>query len=121
MIKLNSVLLGKWGEAEAAKYLRNKKYKIIGANYKTRFGEIDIIAENKKYIVFVEVKLRKSSEYAEAFEFVTEKKQSRIRTTAEAWLAQNDTDKCVRFDVIEIYAPHGVNGECILNHIEEAF
>ncbi len=120
-MKQSSVLLGKWGEAESAKYLRKRKYKIIAMNYKTRFGEIDIIAENKLCIVFVEVKLRKSADFAEALEFVTVKKQERIKTTAEIWLSQNDTDKCVRFDVIEIYAPNGACGEYTLKHIEEAF
>ncbi len=120
-MKVSTSLLGRWGEAESAKYLRKKRYKIIAMNYKTRFGEIDIIAENKGCIIFVEVKLRKSADFAEAHEFVTAKKQERIRTTAEIWLSQNDTDKCVRFDVIEIYAPNGANGEYKINHIEEAF
>ncbi len=120
-MSLNSGLLGKWGEAEAAKYLRKKKYKIVSMNYKTRFGEIDIIAENKKSVVFVEVKLRKNAEFADAREFVTAKKQERIRTTAEIWLSQNDTNKYIRFDVIEIYAPLGADREYTLNHIEDAF
>ncbi len=120
-MSLSSGLLGKWGEAEAAKYLRKKKYKIVCVNYRTRFGEIDIIAENKKSVVFVEVKLRKTAKFAEAREFVTVKKQEKIRTTAQIWLSQNDTKKYVRFDVIEIYAPFGADGEYTLNHIEDAF
>ena len=118
---MKSTLLGSWGEAKAAEYLRKKKYSIVAANFRTRFGEIDIIAENKKYIVFVEVKLRKSDEFAKAYEFVPHAKQSKIKSAATSWLSYNETEKSVRFDVIEIYAPDGACGKYKINHIEEAF
>ena len=57
-----SDLLGRWGEGIAAEYLRRKRYTIAAANYRCRFGEIDLIAENRKYLIFVEVKLRKNGE-----------------------------------------------------------
>ena len=63
-------LTGAWGESVAAQYLVKKKFQIIATNFRCRFGEIDIIAANKKYLVFVEVKLRKSSKFANASEFV---------------------------------------------------
>ena len=53
-------LLGAWGETLAAQYLRKKWYRIVAANYRCRFGEIDLIAKNRRYLVFVEVKLRKN-------------------------------------------------------------
>ena len=53
-------LTGAWGEAIAAEYLRKKKYKIIARGYRSRFGEIDLIAQNRKFLVFVEVKLRRT-------------------------------------------------------------
>ena len=81
-------LLGPWGESLAAEYLRKKHYELVGVNYRCRFGEIDIIAENKKYLVFVEVKLRKSAKFAEAMEFVDRRKQERLRQTAAMYLAQ---------------------------------
>ena len=56
-----SKLLGAWGEATAAEYLRKKRYKILANGYHSRFGEIDLIAADRKYLIFVEVKLRKSS------------------------------------------------------------
>ena len=59
-----SNLLGAWGEALAAEYLRKKRYKILAAGYRCRFGEIDLIAANRTYLVFVEVKLRKSPDFA---------------------------------------------------------
>ena len=72
-----SDLLGAWGEAAAAEYLRKKHYKIVAANFRCRMGEIDLVAENRRYIVFVEVKLRKSADFAQAREFVTAEKQRR--------------------------------------------
>ena len=113
---------GAWGEKLAAKYLRKKRYKLITANYKSRFGEIDLIVSNKEYLVFVEVKLRKSSGFARAAEFVDFRKQNRLRLTAEYYLASYPTELQPRFDVIEIYAPDGVqtkNPE--IYHWEDAF
>ena len=114
-------LLGRWGEAQAAEYLRKKKYKITGMNYSCRFGEVDIIAEDRKYIAFVEVKLRKNANFAQAREFVTVSKQEKVKAAASMYLAANETDRQPRFDVIEIYAPHGADGEISINHIENAF
>lgn len=118
---MSTLLLGKWGEAKAAEYLRKKKYTIIGANFRTRAGEIDLIAENKKFVVFVEVKLRKNADFGRASEFVNLQKQRKIITTAKFWLSKYSTEKVVRFDVIEIYAPDGMTDNFTLNHIENAF
>ncbi len=71
-------LTGAWGEALAAEYLRGKRYQILAAGYRSRFGEIDLIAANRKYLVFVEVKLRKNSNFAQAMEFVDSAKQNRL-------------------------------------------
>ena len=115
-------LTGRWGEEQAAAFLRRKGYKIIGMNYACRMGEIDIIARNRKFIVFAEVKLRKSAAFAEAREFVTAAKQERIKTTAAMWLSENETALQPRFDVIEIYAPEGMETKRpVINHLEDAF
>ena len=115
-------LLGAWGEALAAEYLRKKHYKILASGYRCRFGEIDLIAENRKYLVFVEVKLRKSSDYAQAMEYVDARKQERLRTTASMYLSQNPTKLLSRFDVIEIYAPDGMQTRHPqINHLADAF
>lgn len=117
-----SSLLGAWGEALAADYLRRKHYKIIATNYRCRVGEIDIIAANREYLAFVEVKLRKNADFAEAREFVTYSKQNRIRSTAALYLAWNPTELQPRFDVIEIYAPQGMETQKpVINHLEDAF
>lgn len=112
-------LLGRWGEQAAADYLKKQKYKITGRNYACRFGELDLIAENKSYIVFVEVKLRKNAAFAEAKEFVTAAKRRKVIAAARHWLALNPTEKQPRFDVIEIYGADGKIER--LNHIENAF
>lgn len=115
-------LSGAWGEAIAAEYLRKKHYKIISTNYRSRFGEIDLIAVNKKYLVFVEVKTRKSADFAMAREFVGFSKQNRLRATAEIYLSAFPTSLQPRFDVIEIYAPQGVEtADPQINHMEGAF
>lgn len=114
--------MGAWGEAKAAEYLKKKHYKILSTGYRSRFGEIDIVASNKKYLVFAEVKLRKSDSFAQAREFVDSYKQNRLRTTAAMYLSEHPTQLQPRFDVIEIYAPQGT--ETItpqINHIEDAF
>lgn len=119
---MESKLKGRFGEQAAANYLKKRNYKIVGLNYACRFGEIDIIAADRQYIVFVEVKLRKDGSFAEAREFVTAAKQARIKKTALLWLSQNKTEKQPRFDVVEIYAPEGEHsGEIHINHIENAF
>ncbi len=115
-------IIGAWGEALAAEYLLKKNYKLLATGYRCRFGEIDLIAANKKNLVFVEVKLRKNNRFADAMEFVDYHKQNRIRTTAEVYLSQNETDLQPRFDVIEIYAPEGVNTKRPeIHHLEDAF
>lgn len=117
-----SDLLGRWGEGIAAEYLRKKRYTIVAANYRCRFGEIDLIAENRQFLVFVEVKLRKSAAFAEAMEFVDRRKQERLKETAAIYLSQNETQKQPRFDVIEIYAPEGTQArKPTVRHWEDAF
>ena len=100
-------LLGAFGEAKAAEYLRKKGYSIRAMNYRTRLGEIDIIASHRGYLAFCEVKLRRNDRFAKAREFVTPQKQKRVIAAAMQYLAQNPTREQPRFDVIEVYAPQG--------------
>ena len=115
-------LSGAWGEALAAEYLRKKRYALVAAGYRCRFGEIDLIVKNRRYLVFVEVKTRKSSQFARGSDYVDRHKRDRLRITASMYLSQNPTELQPRFDVIEIYAPEGpatVRPE--INHLEDAF
>ena len=115
-------LVGAWGEALAAEYLRKKRYQIVAANFRTRIGEIDLIATNRRYLIFVEVKLRKNADFAMAREFVDYRKQAKIRSTAQLYLAYHPTRLQPRFDVIEIYAPEGMETRSpVINHLEDAF
>lgn len=115
-------IVGAWGESLAAAYLQKKKYKILASGYRCRFGEIDLIVADKKNLVFVEVKLRKTNSFADAKDFVDHHKQNRLRTTAELYLSQNPTELVTRFDVIEIYAPQGVDTlKPKIHHLEDAF
>lgn len=114
--------MGAWGEALAAEYLRKKRYQIVAANFRTRIGEIDLIATNRHYLIFVEVKLRKNADFAMAREFVDYRKQAKIRSTAQLYLAYHPTRLQPRFDVIEIYAPEGMETRSpVINHLEDAF
>lgn len=117
-----SGLLGAWGESLTADYLRKKGYKIIASNYRCRYGEIDMIARTRQHIVFVEVKLRRDDRFAEAREFVDFHKQARIKATAGYYLSCNDLDLPVRFDVVEVYAPEGIQTKNpVIHHLEDAF
>ena len=117
-----SKITGAWGEATAADYLRRKHYEIVAAGYRCRFGEIDLIVQNRKFLVFVEVKLRKNNNFAAAREYVDRSKQDRIRMTASLYLSQNPTKLQPRFDVIEIYVQEadGMHAPKII-HLEDAF
>jgi putative endonuclease len=117
-----SRLRGRWGEEQAAGYLRRKGFQVTDVNWKCRFGEIDLIAEDGVYLCFVEVKLRKTAAYGSAAAFVDWRKQQRLRTAAELYLAGHPTGLQPRFDVIEIYAPQGTDTENPgIFHLENAF
>lgn len=115
-------LTGAWGEAVAAQYLRKKHYRILASGYRCRFGEVDLIAQCRTHLVFVEVKLRKNGSFAQAREFVDNKKQQRLRLTASLYLSQHPSPLPARFDVIEIYAPEGTaTARPEIDHVEDAF
>ncbi len=121
---MNKKLLGAFGEAYAAEYLRKKRYKILGMNYRCKKGEIDIIAGDHKQTVFAEVKLRKSKTYAEAKDYVYSIKQRKIKLAAENWLYENKNtadDAFCRFDVIEIYVDESGSEVTEINHLKDAF
>lgn len=106
----------------AWEYLRKKGYKLEASGYRCRFGEIDLIVCDRRYLVFVEVKLRKSRSFAQAMEYVDSRKQNRLRATASLYLADRDTNLQPRFDVIEIYAPEGTaTKKPQIHHMEDAF
>ncbi len=103
------------GETLAQKYLKKMGYKIIECNYSNLIGEIDIIAKQKEYFVFIEVKARGTYAFGRPCEAVTPYKQNKIRKVAQIYIKQHRIFNApCRFDVIEVL------GEKI-NHIENAF
>lgn len=112
--------VGLKGESIAQDYLSKKGIIPILSNYKSRYGEIDIIAQDENYIIFVEVKTRKKHAVVSGRESVSGKKQERIIKTACMFMQERCIKKQPRFDVIEI--KNDYKGNCInINHIESAF
>lgn len=111
--------IGALGEIEASRYLRYHGYLILSANYRCKFGEIDLIAEDKKYICFVEVKTRSENMMFAPSDAVDTEKRRKIISSAELYLSKYGRKRQPRFDIIEVYFK---NGEPVkLNHIENAF
>lgn len=97
-------VLGKLGEKAAQEYIKSYGYKIIDVNFKNRYGEIDIIAKDKEFIVFIEVKSRTSIKYGLPCEAVNYTKQNKIKNTALYFIQNNKIRfSKMRFDVIEVY------------------
>ena len=116
--------IGNIGEALAAKHLRKSGYKIIKKNYVALGNEIDIIAENKSTVAFVEVKTRTVGHVGKIelrpASSVTREKQRKIISTAKYFLGSKNNQKRVSLDIIEVY----LNEDKSLNkimHIENAF
>lgn len=114
--------LGRWGERLALDHLKSRHYELLATGFASRFGEIDLIVQDQRYIAFVEVKLRKSDRFGQGREYVDRRKQERLRKTAAMYLAQNPNRRQPRFDVIEIYAPEGIHTKNpVIHHLEDAF
>ena len=115
-------LLGDFGEDQACRFLKMHRYRILERNFSCRMGEVDVIARTGRFIVFVEVKLRKNADFGEAKEFVTPAKQRRVIAAAEYWLMKHPTELQPRFDVIEVYAPEGLQTKHpAIQHTEDAY
>ena len=99
---MNTRELGALGENIASGFLQTNGIQIVMRNYFTNFGEIDIIGIEKKTIIFIEVKLRKSVKYGKPIESINLKKMERIRKSADVFLSNNVSfnDYDCRFDVI---------------------
>lgn len=116
---MDSHLLGRHGEIIASRYLRRHGYDIVSAHYNCRLGEIDLIAEDRKYICFVEVKTRSENMKYSPADAVDFFKRNKIIAASQLYLKENQSDKQPRFDIIEVYFEN--NEPVRLNHIEGAF
>lgn len=109
---------GRLGEALVGQYLEDRGWTILARNYRSRYGEIDLIAENGVFLAFVEVKLRKAGGTILGREAVDLRKQDRLRKTALVYLAQQETSFQPRFDVAEV--EDGPSGP-VITYLENAF
>jgi len=114
---MNSI--GRKGEDIASQFLRKKGYKIIGRNYKTNLGEIDIIAKDADTIVFIEVKTRADNSFAHPFESVHAKKRQKLKNLALLYMKKQKKEFPARFDVLSIVLK--ANGPHEIEHIKDAF
>ena len=111
---------GMQGEALVACYLRERGYQLAAHGYRSRYGEIDLIAWDGDVLCFVEVKTRTNLDMALPREYVTPQKQNKLRKTARMYLAEKRLDCPARFDVAEVYAEHSFD-EARIEYLENAF
>lgn len=117
---MNHITLGDLGEKAASHYLTTKGYALTHRKYRTKLGEIDIIAKHKNTIVFVEVKTRRNTTYGSPAEAVNYRKQQKIIQTAQCYLKHSNNYNCLcRFDIIEVVLES--QGIFTFNHITNAF
>lgn len=106
------------GEMRASRYLRAKGYEIYSANYRSKSGEIDLIAEKDGVLCFIEVKTRRESAYFTPAEAVDRRKEENVKSTAASFLAATKLNMPFRFDIIEVVLGET---EYKIRHIENAF
>jgi len=112
--------LGKRGEDEACNYLKKQGYKIMERDFRCRFGQIDIIAEDESTLCFIEVKSRSSHSFGHPEEAITKAKRSRIKKISEYYmLLHKINNRDCRYDVVAIIELK--NGKRKINLIKNAF
>jgi putative endonuclease len=111
--------LGRYGEDRAAGYLQDRGYEIIDRNWRCSAGEIDLVANEKGRIVFVEVKTRNGSGYGHPFEAITAKKVARMRRLAAQWCESRQVSGIkVRLDAISVLIS---GGRVSIEHLKQVF
>ena len=110
--------IGRQGEAIALHFLGCKKHNILERNWRWQKAEIDIISEDEKTLVFVEVKTRSAERYGQPKEFVSLRKEALMKEAAEAYLEINELELELRFDIISIVLK---NGTPKIEHLENVF
>ena len=111
---------GHVGETEAERRLRRQGYRILARNYRTRLGELDLVAESGDVLVFVEVKARRTGAFGGAMHAVDARKQARMIRLAAQYLARHhEHDRRCRFDVI--VCEGGLDHPLAIEHVQNAF
>ena len=108
-------VLGKKGETRAEQYLKSQGFVLVSRNYRTPFGEADLLMQHGEDTVFVEVKTRTADGYGAPAEAVTKTKIAHYKKIAAYYLSGRREEISIRFDVVEVLA----DGQ--INHIENAF
>jgi len=102
-VATHRIRLGKWGEDVAGRFLEEKGYRLLDTNYRCRWGEVDIVAQEGDELVFVEVRTRRGAEFGTPEESVTAAKARRLIATAQDYLQQNGQEESEwRIDLIAI-------------------
>ena len=118
-MKTNRQKIGILGERKAQAYLKRRGYQILECNYRTKGGELDIIAKQQDCIVFVEVKTRTNEEYGTPADAVSVYKQRHMLKSARDYLLQFDRALECRFDVIEVVLKkQGLFWHATVNHLK---
>lgn len=111
--------VGRRGEELARRHLEGRGYRILAANYRVRFGEIDLIAEERGTLVFIEVKTRTGITHGHPAEAVTEAKQRQLARVALEYLSREQQERPTRFDVVSVLLAKG--GPPQIEVIRDAF
>ena len=113
--------IGRRGEEMAIEHLKKLRYCILERNYRTSFGEVDIIARDKDTVVFVEVKTRQTTRFGTPFEAVDVRKQRQVSRVAQEYLQTHGaTDVLARFDVVAVRVDRD-NRLITIDHLQNAF
>lgn len=115
--------LGRVGERLAREHLERRGYRVVARNHRTRFGELDLVVCDERWLVFVEVKARRAGALESSLQAVCADKRRRVRRMAAAWLAESadrPRDRDLRFDVVGVTVDR--HGRLVrLDHLEGAF
>jgi putative endonuclease len=113
-------LFGQEGEVAAERYLRRKGYRIVAKNLRSSLGELDLVAEDGRVLVFVEVKARRTGEYGGAIHAVHRRKQEKLIQLASQYLARHHlSNRICRFDVVLLQGTD--TSAPLIEHIKSAF
>lgn len=111
--------LGRYGENRAANYLQDRGYEIIDRNWRSREGEVDLVARERDFIVFIEVKTRNGAGFGHPFEAITKAKVARMRRLAANWCSSKQIAGLkVRLDAVSVLIS---GGRVYIEHLKEVF
>lgn len=117
---MNRKSFGNWGEEQAKIYLEDHGFRILDQNYRCRIGEVDLIALDGEYLVFIEVKTRSSTAYGFPMEAIGTKKQNKYFNMASVYTKHKGIHEAsIRFDIVEVMTRKDKALE--INHVANAF